>query len=227
MKFNRTAFLAGSLAAMSAGLPERARSAAPAGPGVEPREALAQLMAGNRRFVANDFPPANWIAEKRALLVESQAPFAAILSCADSRVIPEFIFEQGIGQLFVTRVAGNYPDDLVTGSLEYAIEHLGTRLIVVLGHQNCGAVKAVYSAIETKTPLPKHLSSIEGLIAPGIESVVHAHGSLDDAIEANVRAAVSALQAAPPVLSKNVSSGHLMIAGAYYQLGTGKVRLLD
>lgn len=227
MKFNRSAFLAGSLAAMSVGLPDTARSAASAGSGVDPRDALAQLMAGNRRFVANDFPPSSWIAEKRGVLVESQAPFAAILSCADSRVIPEFIFEQGIGQLFVTRVAGNYPDDLVTGSLEYAIEHLGTRLIVVLGHQNCGAVKAVYSAIETKAPLPKHLSSIERLIAPGIEDVVHAHGSMDDAIDANVRAAVNALQAAPPVLSKSVSSGHLMIAGAYYQLGTGKVRLVD
>ena len=227
MKFNRSAFLAGSLAAMSVGLPDTARSAAPAGSGVEPRDALAQLMAGNRRFVANDFPPSSWIAEKRGVLVESQAPFAAILSCADSRVIPEFIFEQGIGQLFVTRVAGNYPDDLVTGSLEYAVEPLGTRLIVVLGHQNCGAVKAVYSALETKTPLPKHLSSIEGLIAPGIENVVHAHGSLDDAIEANVRAAVSALKAAPPVLSKSATSGHVMIVGAYYQLGTGKVRLVD
>ena len=150
-----------------------------------------------------------------------------MLSCADSRVIPELIFIQGIGQLFVTRVAGNYPDDMVTGSLEYAIEHLGTRLIMVLGHQNCGAVKAVYSAIETKTPLPRHLSTIEEYIRPGIESVVKARGSLREAIEANARAAAADLRATPPFLSQAVSSGHLRVVSAVYQLGSGAVRIVD
>jgi carbonic anhydrase len=227
IEFNRAAFLAGSLAAMSAALPEFAWGAAPAGPSVPPDQALAQLMDGNKRFVANDFPALHQLAEKRKALVNSQAPFAAILSCADSRVIPELVFVQGIGQLFVTRVAGNYPDDLVIGSLEYAVEHLGTRLIMVLGHQNCGAVKAVYTAIETKSPLPTHLNSIEALIAPGIESVVAARGSMEAAIEANVRAATASLRTAQPIISKGVTSGHLRVVGAVYQLGSGVVRLID
>lgn len=225
--FNRAAFLAGTLAAASVALPNAARSAAPAAPGVAPDDALAHMMAGNAKFVANEFPTSNRVAEKRELLKETQAPFAAVLSCADSRVIPELIFIQGIGQLFVTRVAGNYPDDMVTGSLEYAIEHLGTRLIMVLGHQNCGAVKAVYSAIETKTPLPRHLSTIEEYIRPGIESVVKARGSLREAIEANARAAAADLRATPPFLSQAVSSGHLRVVSAVYQLGSGAVRIVD
>jgi carbonic anhydrase len=227
MRFDRATFLTGALAALGAALPQRARSAAPAGPGVPPERGLELLIAGNKRFVANDFPPSSWIAEKRELLKESQAPFAAILSCSDSRVIPEFVFIQGIGQLFVCRVAGNYPDDLVIGSIEYAVEHLGTRLLVVLGHQGCGAVKAVYAALETKKPLPPHLAAIEGLIAPGIESVVQAHGSMMAAVEANVRAAMRALRAAPPVISKEVSAGHVMVAGGVYELATGKVTLIE
>jgi carbonic anhydrase len=226
-QFNRAAFLAGSLAAMAAGLPERARSAGPAGPGVDPKEGLARLIAGNERFVDNDFPVPNALAEKRELLKESQAPFAAVLGCSDSRVIPNLIFVQGIGDLFVARVAGNYPDDLVIASIEYAIEHLGTRLVMVLGHQNCGAVKAVYTAIETGNPLPVHLSTIERLMSPGIESVVKAQGTAKAAVEANVRAAVATLRTTSPILSAGVKSGHLLVAGAVYQLGSGKVRLVD
>lgn len=222
--FKRGAFLAGSLAAV--GIPHLAR-AATAGTGVDPDQALARIMDGNRRFVANEFPTTNKVAEKRELLQESQAPIAAILSCADSRVIPELIFIQGIGQLFVTRVAGNYPDDLVTGSLEYAVEHLGARLILVLGHQNCGAIKAVYDAIEEKKPLPPHLSAIQSAIAPGIGAVVRGQGSMMAAVEANVRAAAAELRATPPVLSEAVSSKKIRVAGAVYQLGSGQVRLID
>ena len=223
--FNRAAFLAGSLAA-GIGLAGRA-DASPSGAEVDPDQALALLKDGNRRFVANQFPTSNKIAEKRELLQESQAPIAAILSCADSRVIPELIFIQGLGQLFVTRVAGNYPDDLVTGSLEYAVEHLGARLVMVLGHQNCGAVKAVYDAIEDKKPLGPHLAAIQSAIGPGIGRVVREDGSMMAAVEANVRAAVATLRAAPPVLAEAVSSKRIRVVGAVYLLGTGKVRLLD
>jgi carbonic anhydrase len=226
MDLNRAAFLAASAAAVTAVIPQRGAASAPAETTPEPQQILAQLMDGNRRFVANQFPVSNKIAEKRALVQEGQAPPAAILGCADSRVIPELIFIQGIGQLFVTRVAGNYPDDVVIGSLEYAIEHLGTRLIMVLGHQGCGAVKAVYSAVETKEPLPTHLSYIQELIAPGIENVVHARGSAMEAVEANVHAAAAALRAAPPVIEKAVDSGHVRVVGAVYKLGSGEVRVL-
>ncbi len=229
-ELNRAAFLAGSIAAMSAALPESARGAAPppsAGPLPSAERLLGQLVAGNKRFVSNDFPAPNKVAEKRELLKEGQAPFAAILGCSDSRVVPNLIFVAGIGDLFVARVAGNYPDDLVVASIEYAIEHLGTRLVLVLGHQNCGAVKAVYSAVKTKEPLPPHLSTIEQLISPGIASVVDAHGSTDQAIEANVRAAVTNLKAERPYLAKGVESGRILVVGGVYQLASGEVKLLD
>lgn len=228
-RINRAAFLAGSLAAASVALPERGGSAAPAsaGPAVAPERLLGRLMAGNQRFLDNDFPDESRVAVKRELLKETQAPYAAILGCADSRVIPNLVFVQGIGDLFVVRVAGNYPDDLVIASIEYAIEHLGTRLVMVLGHQNCGAVKAVYSAVETNTPLPSHLSAIEKLIAPGIESVVRARGTARAAVEANARAAMAKLRTDSPLLSKGVASGELLVVGGYYHLGTGQVTLLE
>ncbi|MGB6517323.1 MAG: carbonic anhydrase, partial [Candidatus Cybelea sp.] len=224
--FNRAAFLAGSIAAVSA-LPEVARgSGAPgsSGPAPSPEHLLGRLMAGNNRFVHNDFPTlTNRIAEKREMLKKGQAPFAAMLSCADSRVVPNLVFVQGLGDLFVTRVAGNYPDDLVSGSIEYAVEHLGTRLVMVLGHESCGAVAAVYSAIETKTTLPPHLSTIQRFLAPGISDVVRAHGSQMAAVEANVRAAVTALKTMPPELSQDVNSGRVLVVGGVYELGSGQV----
>lgn len=231
IELRRADFLAGSLAAMAA-LPQVARATAPAaapstGPQQSPEQLLARLMTGNKRFVNDDFPTTNQFAEKREMLLSSQAPFAAILGCADSRVVPNIVFVQSIGDLFVVRVAGNYPDDLAFGSLEYADEHLGTRLFMVLGHQNCGAVKAVYSAIETNTPLPPHLSAIERLIAPGIADVVRAHGSQDEAVEANVRAAVARLKSTPPDLSKDASSRKILVVGGVYQLASGQVRLLE
>jgi carbonic anhydrase len=230
LRFNRAAFLAGGAAALSAALPERLLAAAPAessGPQPSAERLLGRLMAGNKRFVDNDFPPVSKVAEKREMLIDTQTPFCGILTCADSRIIPNLIFVQGLGDLFTCRVAGNYPDDLVTGSLEYAIDHLGTRLIMVLGHQNCGAVKAVYSAVESKKPLPPHLSAIEQVIAPGISDVVQSRGSIEQAIEANVRAAVRTLKNTSPSLSSGVASGRVMVVGGVYKLGTGAVSLVE
>jgi len=228
IQVNRAAFLAGSFAAASVALLSPAEGAEPP-PASDspPQRLLGRLVAGNQRFLDNDFPDETKVAMKRELLVETQAPFAAILGCADSRVIPNLVFVQGIGDLFVARVAGNYPDDLVTGSIEYAIEHLGTRLIMVLGHENCGAVKAVYSAIQTNTPLPPHLSVIEKLIAPGIQSVVQARGTMEKAVIANVRAAVETLRTSAPYLANGARSGQLLVVGGYYHLNSGKVDVLD
>ncbi len=227
MSFNRAAFLTGSVAIAAGALALRADGATPPPPGASPEMLLKRLMAGNRRFVHNDFPQPSKLDEKRAMAVEGQAPFAAVLGCADSRVIPEFIFVQGIGQLFVARVAGNYPDSLVTGSLEYALEHLGTTVILVLGHQGCGAVDAVYSASENKQQLPPHLAKIQELIGPGIAGVVKARGGVDAAIEANVRAAVAALRTSQPVIAKSVGSGKVLVTGGVYQLKSGEVKLLE
>jgi carbonic anhydrase len=225
---NRSAFLAGSLAAVSVALPGRVESSPPtAGEQTSPERLLGRLMAGNQRFLGNDFPSFSGIAQKREALEHGQAPFAAVLSCADSRVVPNLIFVQGLGDLFITRVAGNYPDDLVIGSIEYAVEHLGTRLIMVLGHEGCGAVQAVYEALQTQKPLPPHLSTIERYIGPGIRDVVQSRGSAKAAVQANARAAVAALKATQPVLAEGVESGHLLIVGGYYYLGTGAVKLLE
>lgn len=227
MDCNRAAFLTGSLALASGAL-VRPAEAAPAAPsGASPEMLLGQLMAGNKRFVENDFPSLSRTTEKREMSVEGQAPFAAILSCADSRVIPELAFVQGIGQLFVTRVAGNFADDLVTGSIEYAIEHLGTTVVFVLGHEGCGAVKAVYAAVKAKEQLPEHLSSIQGLIAPGIAAVIAAGASMEDAIEANVRAATAALRNSQPIIAKEASAGRIRVAGGVYHLKSGAVKLLQ
>jgi len=214
---NRAAFVAGSLAAMGAGLPQRGAAASPPPAGVSPEQLLGRLMAGNRRFLDNDFPSLSKVAEKREVLREGQAPYAAIVSCSDSRVVPNFVFVQGMGELFVVRVAGNFPDDLVIASLEYSIAHLGSRLVMVLGHENCGAIKSVYSAIESNARL----------IAPGIKSVVRARGSADDAVEANVRAAVEKLKSTPPVISKEVAAKRVLVVGGLYHLGSGQVTLIE
>lgn len=192
-----------------------------------PQMLLGRLMAGNKRFVDNDFPVQNRVAEKREMLRDTQAPFAAILACADSRVIPNLIFVQGLGDLFVTRVAGNYPDDLVTASIEYAVEHLGTRLVMVLGHQNCGAIKAVYAAVADNKPLPPHLSTIERLIGPGISGTIQKRGPLREAIEANVRAAKQTLTSTSTVLDEAFKSGRVLLSGGVYRLGSGEVTLVD
>ncbi|HEY2554762.1 MAG TPA: carbonic anhydrase [Candidatus Cybelea sp.] len=225
---DRAAFLTGTLAAIGAGLCDTAALAQPPStPTVPAEQLLGRLMAGNKHFVSNDFPPLTKIAEKRELLVEDQAPFASVLTCADSRVVPNFVFVQGLGDLFVARVAGNFPDDLVTGSLEYAQEHLGTHLIMVLGHQNCGAIKAVYSATESNATLPPHLATIQRFIAPGIADVVKRKGSIDDAISANVSAAVAKLKSSSPVISKGVAGGRVLVVGGVYRLGTGEVKLVS
>jgi len=226
--FNRATFLAGSLAAAGALFPGTAESATePAAGGVPPERLLGRLMAGNQRFIDNDFPPTNTLQTKRELLKSTQAPFAAILACADSRVVPNLIFVQGIGDLFVARVAGNCPDDYVIASLEYAVEHLGTRLIVVLGHEGCGAVAAVYAALQTKKPLPPHLFAIQELMGPGIESVVRARGSQEAAVEANVRAGIATLKASHPIIAESVESGRVLVTGGYYHLVSGEVTLVD
>ncbi|MGA8384554.1 MAG: carbonic anhydrase [Candidatus Cybelea sp.] len=225
--FNRAEFLAGGAATIAAVLPEGSRAGTSAPAGVTPERLLGRLMAGNKRFINDDFPNVNRVAEKRELLQASQAPFAAILGCSDSRVIPNLVFVQGLGDLFVARVAGNVADDLVIASLEYSVEHLGTKLIMVLGHEGCGAVKAVYSAIATNTPLPPHLAEIQRLMAPGIAGVVKAHGTEDAAVEANVRAEVAKLRTSPPIITSGANSGHLLIVGGIYRLRTGEVTLVE
>lgn len=186
-------------------------------------EALAKLQAGNERYVASQLTHPNQTAERRAELGAGQHPFAIVLGCADSRVSPEVIFDQGLGDLFVIRVAGNIVDDVVLGSIEYAAEHLHTPLIVVLGHSKCGAVGATVAGGE----LEGHLPSLATAIQPAVDSVKDQEGDLlDNAVRANAKMVAEQLSSSDPVLSKLVEAGGLKVVAARYDLDSGKVDIL-
>ncbi len=181
----------------------------------------ARLMAGNRRYVAGQPTHPDQTPARRRELAAGQRPFAAILGCADSRVPPEILFDQGLGSLFVVRVAGNIVDDAVLGSLEYAVGHLGVHLIVVLGHTGCGAVQAA-AAGGTHTGA---ITRVIEAILPAVELARPQPGALvDNAVHANVVRLVEQLRAAEPVLAPAVAHGELQIAGAIYNLSNGLVQ---
>ena len=143
-------------------------------------------------------------AKRRAELAKSQHPFATIISCSDSRVPPEMVFDQGLGDLFICRVAGNVINDENLGSIEYSVDHLGVRLIVVLGHQSCGAVKAAKETIAAKGKAPGHIESLVTAIKPAVESTVN--GDLDATIRANVKHVVNALRSSMPLTTSRTAS---------------------
>lgn len=205
-------------------------------PTVPPRkvdgdEALRELMAGNVRFAAGrPTNPRRSPAEFRAL-AESQHPIAAILSCADSRVAPEILFDVGKGDIFVVRVAGNVVSGagaVVKGSLEYAVAELNVPLIMILGHTNCGAVKAAMAHLHAHDALPGSINDLVELIKPAVEaSKGTARDPLDAAIRKNVILGVERLTALEPIVAKAVSESKLKIVGGVYDLRTGKVTLID
>jgi len=164
-------------------------------------------------------------AKRRAELTKSQHPFAIVLGCADSRVPPEIAFDQGLGDLFVVREAGNVIDDHSLGSIEYAVDHLAVRLIVVLGHQRCGAVKAAKDTIAANGKAPGHIQSLVTAIEPAVEETTK--GDLNATIEANVKNVKQALCSSTPILKPKVDSGELKVVGAYYSLDTGTVAFMD
>jgi len=168
---------------------------------------------------------ADQAAKRRAELAKSQHPFAVVIGCADSRVPPELVFDQGLGDLFVLRVAGNVINDESLGSIEYAVDHLAVRLIVVLGHQHCGAVKAAKDTIAAKGTAPGHIQSLVTAIKPAVDAT--AGGDLDATINANVKNVAESLRSSTPVLKAKVSSGEVSVVGANYSLDTGAVSFLD
>jgi carbonic anhydrase len=222
--------LLGSLAAASV-TPLRAFSADPppanAPNAISGEAALHRLMGGNARYAANKADPRDFSAG-RAARSKVQYPIAAILGCADSRVGPEFIFDQGPGELFVVRVAGNVLSDDGIASLEYATQVLGAPLILVLGHSNCGAVSAAIKSAEGGPPLPGHLPGLMAKLAPAVTATqsVPAANHLSAAIAENVRLTVQQTTTTAPLLSAMVASGKVKVAGGVYDLATGKVRLL-
>jgi carbonic anhydrase len=192
--------------------------------GIKAVTALDRLHLGNQRYMAGQSLQPRQTAQRREQVAPSQQPFATILSCADSRVPPEIIFDQGLGDLFAIRVAGNVVDPAIMGSVEYAVEHLGTHLVVVLGHQSCGAVTAAVDLV-TKGAQPNgHVPAFVNPIVPAVKQAQTMSGDLvDNAVRANVRMVTAQLQAAGPVLSKAVSKKTLLIVGARYDLHSGAV----
>jgi carbonic anhydrase len=194
-------------------------------PSVAPAEALAKLKEGNARYTSGNLQHPGQTAERRTELARTQHPFAAILCCSDSRVPPEVVFDQGIGDLFIVRVAGNVINDEGLGSLEYTVDHLGTRFILVLGHQRCGAVDAARETIAAKGKAPGHIQSLVTAIKPVVEAT--AKEDLDATIKANVKHVVDALRSSTPILKAEVDSGKIQVIGGYYSLDTGAVTFLD
>jgi carbonic anhydrase len=192
---------------------------------------LARLLEGNKRFMSGQ---ASLLTRRRpqdfAELAEGQAPSAVIVTCADSRVAPELIFDQGVGDLFVVRVAGNVvtgAGPIVKGSIEYAVAELGCRLIMVIGHSRCGAVKAAIAHIDANDALPGSIGGLVDVIKPAVTAAAGQSGDkLDNVIRANVRKCVETIQGLDPILSKAARSGTLKVVGAVYELKTGQVEVL-
>jgi carbonic anhydrase len=198
-------------------------------------EALERLRAGNRRFVASIRDPAARLdAERRASLAEGQEPFAIVLGCSDSRVPAELVFDQGFGDLFVIRVAGNIVAPSQVGSVEFAAERFGTPLVAVLGHSQCGAVQATLEALRRPAAASsRNLRSIVDRIRPSVEPLLSgdralgADGIVDAAVRANIRVAAEHLRSGSEILERLVDAGRLLVVGAEYSLETGVVDFFD
>src|SRR5262245_627232 len=193
--------------------------------GVGADEALSRLLNGDKRFVAgkSEEPHGGALVERRHALAKDQKPVAVVVSCSDSRVPPELVFDVSLGDIFVVRTAGEVVDAVALGSIEYAIEHLGTHLIVVLGHQRCGAVSAAVSGANETGDIPYVLKAI----LPAVEETKGQSGDpIDNAVRANARDIAKRLQSTGPIIAPRVQSGEVKILAAYYSLDTGQVELL-
>ncbi|MDX2137478.1 MAG: carbonic anhydrase [Chloroflexota bacterium] len=187
-------------------------------------EALERLMMGNRRYVAMRQIHPRQTTVHRETLIDGQNPFAAILSCSDSRVPSELIFDQGLGDLFIVRTAGHAANDLVLASIEFAVHALKVPLVMVMGHAQCGAVSAVFKAVELPGHLPKLVTHLRPALA-GIDP--DTDYALEAATRANTRATAAYLVSSSTILMEAVQSDRLKIAMAYYHLESGRVDLFE
>jgi carbonic anhydrase len=229
-RFLRTAAAASfgtALAAAGAGTGFAAKKKGPLPENImSPDAALERLMAGNSRYVSGESRPLNF-TDERALLVGGQNPYASILSCSDSRVSPEFCFDEQRGDLFVARVAGNYLTTDFVATLEYAVAVLHAPLIMVLGHQGCGAVDAAIKAVKNNEQFPGHIQSLARALAPAVRVAKNMPGELfGNTVKVNVIRTVEKLKKQPPILSRLVSERKVLVAGGVYNLETGRVDLV-
>lgn len=222
-----------SLAAGATGLafPSTALTAQPPNTNRNPKAVLSRLLEGNKRFMSGQSTRLARKPEDFAADAEGQAPLAVIVGCADSRVSPELVFDLGVGDLFVVRVAGNIADGAgptVKGSIEYAVAELGVRLILVLGHSKCGAVKAAIAHVDADDALPGSINDLVNLIKPAVTAVKgHPGDKLSNVIKANVERSVSRLKGLDPILKKLVDGGELKAVGGTYELSTGAVEVFS
>ncbi|SHL39994.1 carbonic anhydrase [Streptomyces yunnanensis] len=239
---DRRALLAGGLAGATFALAGCAStSAAPSATGASPTStgasssprpttpaaAFARLMEGNKRWVSGDLQHPDRDPNRRQLVSQTQEPFGSILSCIDSRVPPELLFDTGLGDLYVMRTGGEAVDPVVTGSVEYGPMTSGTPLIVVLGHQRCGAVKAAYASLHNDKPLAGNLQAIVKALQPAYEQTVREGGAdpVDTMARAQVKLTAAELRSNQD-LAPLVAKGALAVVGAYYSLDTGTVEVL-
>ncbi len=200
-----------------------ASQSAPAHDAAANQTPIQQLIAGNERFASGHPLHLNQDSDRRTDVAAGQHPFAVIVGCSDSRVPPEIVFDQGLGDLFVVRVAGNVVDAQALGSIEYAVEHLGVHLVVVLGHDKCGAVAAAVSGEE----MPGNIGSITQAIEPSVEKARLEPGDLlDNAINENVLRVVYQIKSTDPILEHEVHAKNLTVLGARYNLSAGTVQWL-
>lgn len=194
-----------------------------------PNAALAALMAGNRRYRTGDWKRVDYspVGERRAA---AQAPFAAVLTCADSRIAPSLVFDVERGNIFAAQVAGNSVDDATAGSIEYAIAVLNVSLVVVLGHSDCGAVKAAMDVVAGKASFPPaqfgSIGTVVDAIVPAVQNPPPGGLKLDEAIAANARLQAQTLRLRAPILPTAINSGRLRVVAAVYDIGSGAVRLV-
>jgi carbonic anhydrase len=193
---------------------------------LSPDASLERLLKGNGRYVEGVSLRHDFKHEREAL-ASGQNPFAAVLSCADSRIAPEYAFDSGRGDLFVCRVAGNFANEESIASLEYAVAMLGVPLILVLGHDACGAVDATIKSLKDNTTLPGHMPSLVAGIAPSVKAVSQQGGdTLGLAIRQNVLDTVANLRTATPILGAAVEQHKLKVVGGIYRLRDGKVDMV-
>lgn len=231
LSMSRRKLLAGAGAVLAAGAvrqsPSFAADTASAQNAISPDAALERLMQGNARYAANTQEQRD-CPGRRTSVVSAQFPIAAVLGCSDSRVSPELVFDQGPGDIFVVRIAGNFVDDGGLASLEYAVKFLGVPLVMVLGHDNCGAVAAAVQVVTARKELPGHLPKLIKSIEP---AVIAAHGRhpsdlVAAAIDENVKLNVKRMQDDKPILSEALAAKKIAAVGGVYDLASGTVKLL-
>ena len=196
-------------------------------------DALARLREGNRRFVTDQAAPRGLDSQARRELVSGQEPFAIILGCSDSRVPSELVFDQGFGDLFVIRVAGNIVAPSQVGSIEFAAAYFGTKLVVVMGHEQCGAITAAVADLEGAGSSSPNLRSIVDRVRPSVQTVMAVRPDADratimrEAIRANVRVSTNHLRHGSAMLERMIQEDGMMVVGAEYSLRTGVVDFFD